>query len=74
MKNLGKFYNLTNRGQAASAGTSSGIVNSPNEYQTAVVYDVVSEGPIEGLVHGTDSIYLNQTPATIGTDPIKPLF
>ena len=67
MKNLGKFYNLTNRGQAASAGTSSGIVNSPNEYQTAVVYDIVSEGPIEGLVHGTDSIYLNQTPATIGT-------
>ena len=66
MKNLGKFYNLTNRGQAASAGTSSGIVDSPNEYQTAVVYDVVSEGPIEGLVHGTDSIYLNQTPATIG--------
>ena len=66
MKNLGKFYNLTNRGQAPSAGTSSGIIDSPNEYQTAVVYDVVSEGPIEGLVHGTDSIYLNRTPATIG--------
>ena len=62
MKNLGKFYNLTNRGQATSAGTTTGLVNSPNEYQTAVVYDVLSEGPIEGLVNGTDSIYLNQTP------------
>ena len=71
MKNLGKFYNLTNRGQATSAGTTTGLVNSPNEYQTAVVYDVLSEGPIEGLVNGTDSIYLNQTPATIGLNGTK---
>ena len=26
MKNLGRFYNLTNGGQAEGAGTSSGIV------------------------------------------------
>ena len=67
MKNLGRFYNLTNGGQAEGAGTSSGIVNNPNEYQTAVVYDLISEGPIEGLVNGTDSIYLDKTAATIGS-------
>jgi hypothetical protein len=67
MKNLGRFYDLTNGGQAEGAGTSSGIVNNPNEYQTAVVYDLISEGPIEGLVNGTDSIYLDKTAATIGS-------
>ena len=66
MKNLGKFYNLTNGGKANGAGTTSGTSNSPNEYQTAVVYDLVSEGPIEGLVDGTNSIYLDKTAATIG--------
>ena len=67
MKNLGRFYNLTNGGQAEGAGTSSGIQNNPNEYQTAVVYDLISEGPIQGLVNGTDSIYLDKTAATIGS-------
>ena len=67
MKNLGRFYDLTNGGRAEGAGTSSGIVNSPNEYQTAVVYDLISEGPIEGLVNGTDSIFLDKTAATIGS-------
>ena len=71
MKNLGRFYDLTNGGQAEGAGTSSGIVNNPNEYQTAVVYDLISEGPIQGLVNGTDSIYLNKTAATIGSIGIK---
>ena len=66
MKNLGKFYNLTNGGTATSAGSSSGITNSPNEYQTAVVYDLVSEGPIHGVVDGTNSIFLDKTGATIG--------
>jgi predicted phage tail protein len=66
MKNLGRFYNLTNGGKANGAGTTSGTNNSPNEYQTAVVYDLVSEGPIEGLVDGTNSIYLDKTAATIG--------
>lgn len=67
MKNLGRFYDLTNGGQAQGAGSSSQIFNNPNEYQTAVVYDLISEGPIEGLVNGTDSIYLDQTAATIGS-------
>lgn len=66
MKNLGRFYNLTNGGKANGAGTTSGTSHSPNEYQTAVVYDLVSEGPIEGLVDGTNSIYLDKTAATIG--------
>ena len=37
-------------------------INSPNLHQSAVVYDIISEGPIEGLVNGTSSIYLDTTP------------
>ena len=35
--------------------------------QTAVIYDALSEGPIEGLVNGAASIRLNDNPV-IGTD------
>ena len=35
--------------------------------QTAVIYDALSEGPIEGLVNGASSIRLNDNPV-IGTD------
>lgn len=71
MKNFGDFYDLTSGSKVASAGSNSledGLQgeNKPNEYQTAVIYDLLSEGPIEGLVGGTDGIYLNDTPATIG--------
>ena len=65
MKNIGKFYDLVNGGQAVGAGQSSGTNFSPNEYQTAVVYDLISEGPIEGLVDGTNSIFLDKTAVTI---------
>ena len=65
MKNIGKFYDLVNGGQAVGAGQSSGTNLSPNEYQTAVVYDLISEGPIEGLVDGTNSIFLDKTAVTI---------
>jgi len=37
-------------------------INSPNLHQSAVVYDIISEGPIEGLVNGTGSVYLDTTP------------
>ena len=57
---------------AASAGNNDDSkVNSPNEHQTAVVYDLLSEGPIEGLQGGTDGIYLDKTPATIGLNGQK---
>ena len=73
MKNFGDFYDLTSGSKVESAGSNSledGRVageNKPNEYQTAVIYDLLSEGPIEGLVGGTDGIYINDTPATIGS-------
>ena len=57
-------------GDASANITSAGVydskIDSPNEHQTAVVYDLLSEGPIEGLQGGTDGIYLDKTPATIG--------
>ena len=66
MKNYGKYYDLTNGGKAFGAGSSSGTDRSPNEYQKAVVYDLLSEGPIQGLVNGTNSIFLDKTGVTIG--------
>lgn len=66
MKNIGRYYDLVNGGQAIGAGQSSGTNMSPNEYQTAVIYDLISEGPIEGLVDGTNSIFLDKTAVTIG--------
>lgn len=43
-------------------------INSPNLHQSAVVYDIISEGPIEGLVNGTSSVYLDTTPVINKTD------
>lgn len=34
------------------------------ETQTVTVTDIISEGPIEGLVHGTAGVYLNDAPIT----------
>ena len=42
-------------------GYYGGKVSNTSE-QTAVVYDLLSEGPIEGLVEGAASIYLNGIP------------
>ena len=42
-------------------GYYGGKVSNTSE-QTAVVYDLLSEGPIEGLVEGAASIYLNGVP------------
>ena len=42
--------------------------------QTAVIYDLLSEGPIEGLVDGVASIRLNDNPVanTVNTNKISP--
>ena len=42
-------------------GTTSLTQRSTNA-QSAVIYDVLSEGPIEGLVSGVSSIRLNDNP------------
>ena len=34
----------------------------PDRTQSAIVYDLISEGPIDGLVNGANSIYLNDIP------------
>jgi len=52
--------------------TTRNIVNSPNQHQTAAVYDLISEGPIEGLVDGASSIYLDTSP--ILANPYKNVY
>ena len=55
------------------SSTIEGRTNVPQENQTAVVYDIISEGPIEGLVDGTNSIFLDKTPVTIGDTKHQPI-
>jgi len=37
-------------------------LTSPDKEQTAIVYDLLTEGPIEGLVNGKASVYYNDVP------------
>jgi len=53
-------------GSATTVGGTTGAT-SP---QYAVVYDLISEGEIHGLVNGAASVYLNGTPLT--TEAYKP--
>ena len=59
----------------AAGGTSTieGVDNIPEQNQTSVVYDLLSEGPIEGLVDGTNSIYLEKTPVTSSDTTHQPV-
>ena len=41
---------------------AEGIFASENTEQYAVVFDLISEGEIHGLINGPSSIYLNSTP------------
>ena len=41
---------------------SAGVQSTSTRAQTAVIYDVLSEGPIEGLKDGVSSIRLNDNP------------
>ena len=49
-----------NRNQTTTTAANSRT--SPDKEQHAVVYDLLSEGPIEGLSNGMSSIYLNDVP------------
>ena len=48
-----------------AAGNPIGVARSrrrsPNQEQSVVVYDLISEGPIHGLINGASSIYLDTT-------------
>ena len=50
-------------GKAASApdGVTRNRRRSPNQEQSVIVYDLISEGPIQGLIDGASSIYLDTT-------------
>ena len=56
--------NETGTGSGSGSGSTStafrGVTTS--ERQNAIVYDVLSEGPIQGLVNGPSSIFLDTTP------------
>ena len=63
MSNL-KYQDSTGTGSGGGSGNTStafrGITTS--ERQNAIVYDVLSEGPIQGLVNGPSSVFLDTTP------------
>ena len=53
------------KGLGAGAGSTSNVTfnkKSSTEKQTALIYDMLSEGPVEGLVDGAASVYLDGTP------------
>ena len=46
-----------------SYNKTSGIVNNPNRNQSVTIYDLLSEGPIQGLVK--DGIFLDGRAVTL---------
>ena len=52
-------------GGGGAATAADGVVRnrrrSPNQEQSVIVYDLISEGPIQGLINGASSIYLDTT-------------
>ena len=61
---------MANTASGSSRGSapldSQGVSNtSLIRAQTAVIYDLLSEGPIEGLVDGVASIRLNDNPVEV---------
>ena len=81
MPSTGTAVKLVNRiVEAQTRGMTSfnavGVNESSNiRRQTAVIYDVLSEGPIEGLVNGVSSIRLNDNPVanTVNNRIMNPL-
>ena len=58
-------------GKGAGAGSTSNVTSNKKtstEKQTALIYDMLSEGPIEGLVDGAASVYLDSTPVMEGSN------
>ena len=41
---------------------TKGDLSTPSKDQYAITYDVLSEGPIEGLADGLSSIFINDVP------------
>ena len=60
-------------GRNTATGTTAATARSTSA-QSAVIYDVLSEGPIEGLVQGASSIRLNDNPVanTVNDTVISP--
>ena len=57
-------------GKGAGAGSTSNVTSnkkSSTEKQSAIIYDMLSEGPVEGLVDGAASVYLDSTPVMEGS-------
>ena len=61
-------------GSTSTLGPGGLNISGETRKQTAVIYDVLSEGPIEGLVDGVASIRLNDNPVanTTNTGIIDP--
>lgn len=62
---LGRLYTASGSASGAIAGsevTGGALQSYTGQDQYAIVYDLLCEGEIEGLVDGAASIYLNATP------------
>ena len=64
LKHIKSVLNASAQGTTSSSAPidSAGVKRSTTNAQTAIIYDVLSEGPIEGLVNGVASIRLNDNP------------
>ena len=76
-----RMARLTAEAAATQSSSGTGVFNADGvqvssnvRRQTAVIYDVLSEGPIEGLVDGVSSIRLNDNPVanTVNTQFFQP--
>ena len=66
---LNAAQNAQQNSSYTGAFNGDGIrVSSNVRRQTAVIYDILSEGPIEGLVDGPSSIRLNDNPVASVTN------
>ena len=63
---MGRFNNKSGAGKGSNKTSMPLAQKSVYIDQSAVVYDLISEGEIEGLVNGAHSIYLNGAPVLDG--------
>mgnify|MGYP003139960469 FL=1 len=64
---MARSNNKTGAGQGSNKTDMPDMRKSEYSKQSAVIYDLLSEGEIDGLVDGAHSIYLNGAPILDGT-------
>jgi hypothetical protein len=68
----GKSIKATDRRTQSTANNVLEQVSTGSKEQTILITDIISEGEIEGLVHGDSSVYLNNDPIiSLGASPYR---